>query len=127
MVERFKDTGHPEEYQCFESWDAEKEELQRHLTLQHGCFEHGALIPYHSFCKSVQYLRSIYTNWCEQYGLTEEEKGEEKLKESVIKDVLTCVKLADMSYKTRPDEDDGVGQLIPKCREYTLSRAHPQS
>ena len=30
-------------------------------------------------------------------------------------------------YKTRPDEDDGYGQLVPLCREYTLSRAHPQS
>ena len=32
-----------------------------------------------------------------------------------------------MSYKTRPDEDDGFGQIIPLCREYTLSRVNPQS
>ena len=34
---------------------------------------------------------SIYgavTNWCEQFGLTEEEKGQAKLKESVTKDVF---------------------------------------
>ena len=32
-----------------------------------------------------------------------------------------------MSYKTRPDEDDGFGQIIPLCREHTLSRVNPQS
>ena len=32
-----------------------------------------------------------------------------------------------MSYKTIPDEDDGFGQLIPLCREYTLSRVNRQS
>ena len=32
-----------------------------------------------------------------------------------------------MNYKTRLDEDDGVGQIIPWCREYTLSRVNPQS
>ena len=30
-----------------------------------------------------------------------------------------------MSYKTRPDEDDGFGQITPLCREYTLSRVNP--
>ena len=34
---------------------------------------------------------------------------------------------AGMSYKTRPDEDDGFGQIIPLCRENTLSRVNPQS
>ena len=34
---------------------------------------------------------------------------------------------AGMSYRTRPDEDDGFGQIIPLCREYTLSRVNPQS
>ena len=32
-----------------------------------------------------------------------------------------------MSYKTRRDEDDGLGQIIPLCREHTLSRVNPQS
>ena len=31
-----------------------------------------------------------------------------------------------MSYKTRSDEEDGFGQIIPLCREYTLSRVNPQ-
>ena len=38
---------------------------------------------------------SIYgavSNWREQFGLTEEEKGQENLKESVTKGVLTSVK-----------------------------------
>ena len=34
---------------------------------------------------------------------------------------------AGMSYKTRPNEDDGFGEIIPLCREYTLSRVNPQS
>ena len=110
----------------------------------------------------------------EQFGRTEEEKGQEKQKESVTKDALTCVKSqevkllvslqnnylepvcgktirtsnhwprqfdsqgfanshrsaqvsAGMNSKTRPDGDDGFGQIIPYCREYILSRAHPQS
>ena len=34
---------------------------------------------------------------------------------------------AGMMYKSRPDEDDGFGQLVPLCREYSLSGANPQS
>ena len=34
---------------------------------------------------------------------------------------------AGVSYKTRPDEDNGFRQIIPLCREYTLSRVSPQS
>ena len=32
-----------------------------------------------------------------------------------------------MSYKTRPDEDDGFAQIIPLCRKYTFSQVNPQS
>ena len=118
------------------------------------------------------------SNWCEQFGLGENEKGQKQTLgegESVTKGVLTSVKSqevnflassprlasgsslweniqdfdslsetirftrvceeavfthrvsAGMSYKTRPDDDDGSGQLISLCREYTLSRVHPQS
>ena len=124
---------------------------------------------------------SIYgavSNWCEQFGLTENEMGQEKRLgkgESVTRGVLTSVKSqevnlltssprsasgsslrekiqdfeslsdtiriarvcedvilvhrvsAGMSYKSRPDEDDGFGQIIPLCREYTLSRVNLQS
>ena len=34
---------------------------------------------------------------------------------------------AGKNYKTRPDEDDDFGHLIPLCREYVLSRGNPQS
>ena len=34
---------------------------------------------------------------------------------------------AGMSYKTKPGEDDGVGDHIPVCWEYTLPRANPLS
>ena len=114
-------------------------------------------------CSSVNQLSicGAVTNWCEQFGLTEEEKGQEKQRESMTKGVLTCVKSqevkllvspqklvsgnslqeniqdfesltdtirftkvcedaifvhrvpAGMKYKTKPDEDDGFGQIIP--------------
>ena len=34
---------------------------------------------------------------------------------------------AGMNHKTRPDEDDGVGQITLVCRKYTLFRVNPQS
>ena len=34
---------------------------------------------------------------------------------------------AGMRYKTKLDEDDGLGYPIPLCRDYTLSRVNPQS
>ena len=47
---------------------------------------------------SVNQLRihGAVSNWCEQFGLTEEEKGQEKQKESVTKGVLTSVKLQEV-------------------------------
>ena len=48
---------------------------------------------------------SVYgavTNWCEQFGLTEEEKGQEKQKESVTKGVLTCVKSQEVKLLVFP-------------------------
>ena len=62
-----------QEYQCFESWNSEQEEWQRHHTLQCGCFKHRTL--FFRIIHSVKQL-SIYgavSNWCEQFGLTEEE------------------------------------------------------
>ena len=120
-------------------------------------------------------IHGTVSNWCEQFGLTEGEKEQEKQKESVTKGVLTSVKSqevkllvsslrlvsgnslreniqdfeslsetirftrvcelasflhkvsAGLSNKTRPDEDDGFGQIMPLCREHTLSRVTPQS
>ena len=34
---------------------------------------------------------------------------------------------AGMRQKTKPEENDGFGQLIPLCQDYTLSRKNPQS
>ena len=42
------------------------------------------------------------TNWCEQSGLTEEEKEQEKQKESVIKGGLTCVKSQQVKLLVSP-------------------------
>ena len=152
-IQRKRSSG-IQEYQCFESCNPEKEKYQRHHTPQCGCFKHRALVPNHFFCKSAQFCGTV-SNWCEQFGLTEEEKGQEKQQESVTKGVLTSVKSqevkllvssprlvfgkslrenirdfeslsetirssrvcelasfwhrvsAGMSFKTRPDEDDG--------------------
>ena len=76
MVERFKDTGHPAFKSIsaffFESWNSEKEQWQRHHTLQCGCFEHRALVPKHSVNQLS--IDGGVSNWCEQFGLTEKEK-----------------------------------------------------
>ena len=166
-IQRYRSSSF-QEYQCFESWTSEKEEWQSHHTLQGGCFEHRTAVPNHSFCKSAQYHRAV-SIWCEQFGFIEEEKGQEKQKESVTKGVLTSVKSQEVKllvsfprqvcgrnlreniqdfesldgifgltlfkhrvsarrkYQTRLDEDDGFGQFIPSCREYTLSQNCPQS
>ena len=85
-LKRFKDTGHP----VFKRISALsrgilKKKHDRHHTLPCGCFKHRALVPDHSFCKSAQYIRSSF----KFFGLTEEEKGQEKppgKKESVTKE-----------------------------------------
>ena len=79
-------------------------------------------------------IHGAVSNWCEQFGLTDEEKEQERplgRKESVTKGVLSSAtsqvyKLLVSSprlvsgnslrdtYKT--SEDDGFGQLIPSCR-----------
>ena len=176
MVERFKDTRHP----VFKSISAlsrgiMKKKHNRHHTLQCGCFKHRAFVPNRSFCKSAPYFTEQFRIGVNNCGLTEEEKGREKQKESVTKGVLTSVKSqevkllvssprqvsgnslweiiqdfeslsetvrftrvcedasfrhrvsAGMSYKTRPDEDDGLGHVIPLCRHFTFSRLNTQS
>ena len=62
-----------QEYERFESWNSEDEEWQRHHTLQCGCFKHWTLVPNLSIYGAV-------SNWCEQFGLSGEEKGQEKQK-----------------------------------------------
>ena len=175
MVERFKDTGHP----VFKSISALSRGILKKKsgrdTIHFNTDAPNTELLF-QIIHSVNQL-SIYgavTNWCEQFGLTEEENGKEMPKESVTKDVLTCVKSQEVKLlvspakpasgnsmqenihdfesldemiqftkvcelalfehrvtawrlQTRPDEDDGFGQLIPLCREYTLSQAHPQS
>ena len=117
------------------------------------------------------------SNWCEQFGLTEEEKGQERtldkgesVNKGMLKREFTRSELlvfsrmieptsgnrlreniqefeslpqtvqftnvcelasfwyrvsAGMSYHAKPDEDDGFGDPIPVCREYTLPGANP--
>ena len=121
-------------------------------------------------------IHGAVSNWCEQFGLTEEEKGQEKqrIRDQRCIDMceittsktfgISCktgiwkqfagthsgLRIADrdklihkgfanlhrfiwhrvsagMNYKTRPDEDEGFGHIIPLCREYTLSQMNPQS
>ena len=175
MVERFKDTGHPV-FRSIGAFSCEILKKKNGRDTIHFNTDASNTELLFRIIHSVNQL-SIYgavSNWCEQFGRTEEEKGQEKQKESVTKDVLTCVKSqevkllvslqnkylepvcgktirtsnhwprqfdsqgfanshrsaqvsAGMNSKTRPDEDDGFGQIIPYCREYILSRAHPQS
>ena len=152
-------------HQCFESWHSEKEKCQRHHTLQCGCFKHSSFFR---IAHSVNQLsiNGAVSSWCEQFGLTEEEKEQERpfgREESVTHGILSSVNSQEVKllvpsprlasgnslrktfralndcprqfdsqgfaktqfscigYKTRPDEDDGFGQLIPFCRENTFS------
>ena len=79
MVQRFKETCHP----VFTSANTPSRGILRTLkgkrnhTLQCGCFKHRILGPNHSFCESAQYLRTVSSR-CEQFGLTEDEKGQER-------------------------------------------------
>ena len=161
QVERFKETGHP----AFKSIGASS---RRILKKKNGrdTIHFNADAAQRSYFESfVLQISSVFTEQLrlgvKQFGLTEEEKGQEKPKESVTKDVLTCVKSQDVKllvsppkqasgnnlqenihdfdwlneiiqlkrvcelawfrlrisagkkYTTRPDEDDGFGQLIP--------------
>ena len=77
-IQRYRSSS-IQEHQSFESWNSEKEEWQRYHALQ--CDASNTELY------SVNQL-SIYgavANWCEQFGLTEEEKGKERPKESVTK------------------------------------------
>ena len=71
MVERFKDTGHP----VFKSISAVSRGILKQKNGRDTIHFCGAL-----------------SNWCEQVGLTEEEKGQEKQKGAVTKGVPTSVK-----------------------------------
>ena len=55
----------------------------RMLQSQKSCFE--------SFMNQLSIYPAV-SNWCEQFDLEEEETGQEKLRESVTKGVLTYVK-----------------------------------
>ena len=179
MVERFKDSGHP----VFKSMSALSRGILKKNSDRDTIHFNGDASNTDLLFRIIHFVEqlSMYgavSNWCEQVGLTEDEKGQEKppgKKESVTKGVLTSVKSqevnllvssrrlasgsslreniqdfeslseriwftrvcedaifvhrvsAGMSYKTRPDEYDGFGQLIPWCREYTLSRVNPRS
>ena len=170
-IQRYRSSS-IQEYQCFESWDPEKENNRDTIHFNAGASNTELFFR---IIHSVNQL-SIYgavSSWCEQIGLTEEERELARpfaRKESVTKDVLSCVKskvvkllvsfhnqyleavcgktfrtsnhLSEtirlqgyaktmffassfisagiQGYKTRPDEDDGFGKIIPFCREYTF-------
>ena len=93
MVERFKDTGHP----VFKSISALSRGILKKKSNRdtiHFNADASTTELLFRIIHSVNQL-SIYgavSNWCEQFGLTEEEKGQEKQKESLTKGVLTSVK-----------------------------------
>ena len=95
MVERFKDTGHP----VFKSVSAlsrgilKKTEWPRHHTLQWDASNTELLFR---IIHSVNQLsiHGAVSNWCEQFGLTEAEKEQERplgRKEPVTRGVLSSV------------------------------------
>ena len=95
MVERFKDTGHP----LFKSISALSRELlkKKNRDTIHFNADASNTDLWFRIIHSANQL-SIYgavSNWCEQFGLTEEGKGQVNplgKKESVTKGVLRSVK-----------------------------------
>ena len=93
MVGRFKDNGHP----VFKSISGESRGILKkknnrdtiHFNADASNTEFLFRIIHSVHQLSIQGARS---NWCEQFGLTEEEKGREKQKESVTRGELTSVK-----------------------------------
>ena len=93
VVERFNDTGHP----VFKSISALNRAILKQQNIRdiihfNADASNTELLfrIIHSVCKSAQYLRSSF-ELCEQFGLTEEEKVQERplgKKESVSKGVL---------------------------------------
>ena len=82
-----------QECQCFESWNSEKTEWPRHHTLQWDASNTELLFR---IIHSVNQLsiHGAVSNWCEQFGLTEAEKEQERplgRKEPVTRGVLSSV------------------------------------
>ena len=103
MVEQFKDTGHPV--------------LKIIRALSPGILKKEGgrdTIHFNADASNTELLfRIIHSvhqlgmfgavpNWCEQFGLTEEEKGKEKQKESVAKVVSTYVKSQEVKLLVSP-------------------------
>ena len=90
MVERFKDAGHP----VFKSISATSRGILKKKKTGRDTFHFNADASNTELLFRIIQL-SIYgavSNWCEQFGLTVEEKEQEKQKESVTKGVLTSMK-----------------------------------
>ena len=92
MVERFQDTGHPSKSISVLSRGILKKKNGSD-TIHFKANASNTQLLFQIIC-SVNRLsiHGAVSNWCEQFGLTKEEKGQEKLKESLTECVLTCVK-----------------------------------
>ena len=178
MVQRFKETSRP----VFTSASALSRGILRTLkgkeTIHFNADASNTELLFRIIHSMNQLkINGAVSNWCEQFGFTEDEMGQERTlgkREPVNKGTLKCVNSqevnlfvssprlasgnnlrektfrtskslsetiqftkvcedasfwypvsAGMSYKTKPDEDDGFGQTVPLCREYTLSRVKP--
>ena len=99
MVERFNDTGHP----VFKSIRALSRGILKKKngrdTIHFNADASNTELLFRMI-HSVNQL-SIYgavTKWCKQFGLTEEEKGKERQKESVTKHVLSTELLRSKTF-----------------------------
>ena len=99
MLERFKDTGHP----VFNSISALSRGILKKKnnrdTIHFSAHASNTELLFR-IIHSVNQL-SIYgavSNWCEQFGLIEEEKRQEKHNESVTRGVLTSVKSQEVKH-----------------------------
>ena len=104
---------------------------QRHLALRCGCFEHRKGTrktrknPWITRSKTFGISPGLW-NQCEG-NIEDFESLTETIQFTRVCELASIRHRvsAGMNYKTRPDEDDVVGQIIPLCREYTLSLVKP--
>ena len=117
MVERFKHTGHPVDKSISALSRVILKKKNNRATRHFNADASNTELLFR-IIHSVNQLSicGAVSNWCEQFGLTEEEKGQEQppgKKESVTKGVLTSVKshlylLQDWYLKQFAGKDTGL-------------------
>ena len=66
-------SSHLHKYQCLDSWSLEAKKWETYHSLQRSFYKYRTLVSNNSFRESDQFLFAAMTDWCCQFGLTNEE------------------------------------------------------